>query len=555
VEAEGESPASLLRLANGLGIMPGNPPAIELPGTELPGTELPGTELPMVDLPGTELLDSEELWLTDEILFNHQRCRRRSYLELYEDYRLRDRPSDYLLKLRQDSIANQTAVLAEQPPALLPIYPRHDWAAGAAATLELMHQGVDRISQGVLKASLGEGMNLVTRPNLMIKQPGYSVFGDWVYEPTDIRLGKRPKMDYQIMAAYHAYVLAAVQGAWSEHSWLILRQRGDYAVDLVELLPRLQDLLQDCIQTLAQSSDHSPPEEPEVFIAHNRCDLCPWLKHCYSVAQVERHLSLLPGVTSSRYVHLKAHDLTTVESLAIANPQKLELLPGFGPHVAHKLVKQAQATLQNRAIAALAEPALPLIPIHELPTAPIELYFDIEAAPEQNLIYLHGVLVVDRQATTEVFHPMLAERQEDEGLVWGKFLDLVWQYPDAPIFHFCPYEVQTVKRMAELYGTPRHRVEPLLKRFVDLHERVTRVAVLPIESYALKQIARWIGFDWRDAEANGAQSICWYSQWLETGDRAFLDLILRYNEDDCRATYWVKDWLVGFSNGAGEILR
>jgi predicted RecB family nuclease len=519
VEAEGQSPASLLRVA-----------------ADVSWTEL---RVPV----------SEELWLTDEILFNHQRCRRRSYLELYADPQLRDRPSDYLLKLRQDSIANQTAVMAEQPPAHQPIYPRHDWEAAATATLELMQQGVDRITQGVLRVSLEDGMNLVTRPNLMVKQPGYSVFGDWVYEPIDIRLGKRPKMDYQMMAAYHAYVLSAVQGTWSENSWIILRQRGHYAVDLVELLPRLQEMLQDCIQTLTRSPDGSLSEEPEVFIAHNRCDLCPWLKHCYGVAQSTQHLSLLPGVTASRYVQLKAHQLTTVEALAIANPHRLETLPGFGPHVAHKLVKQAQATLYNRAIAAPEDGTPPLIPLAELPTADVELYFDIEAAPEQNLIYLHGVLVVDRVAQTETFHPMLAECQEDEGRVWEQFLELVWRYPDAPIFHFCPYEVQTVKRMAELYGTPRHRVEPLLDRFVDLHERVTRVAILPIESYALKQIARWIGFDWRDAEANGAQSICWYSQWLETGDRGFLDLILRYNEDDCRATYWVKDWLVKFSEG------
>jgi predicted RecB family nuclease len=232
VEAEGQSPASLLRVAT--------------------------PDLSLTDLSLTELLipppDSEELWLTDEILFNHQRCRRRSYLELYADPQLRDRPSDYLLKLRQDSIANQTAVMAEQPPAHQPVYPRHDWEAAAAATLEMMQQGVDRITQGVLRVSLEDGMNLVTRPNLMVKQPGYSVFGDWVYESIDIRLGKRPKMDYQIMAAYHAYVLSAVQGAWSENSWIILRQRGHYAVDLVELLPRLQEMLQDCPMAACRKS-------------------------------------------------------------------------------------------------------------------------------------------------------------------------------------------------------------------------------------------------------------------------------------------------------------
>jgi len=44
---------------------------------------------------------------------------------------------------------------------------------------------------------------------------------------------------------------------------------------------------------------------------------------------------------------------------------------------------------------------------------------------------------------------------------------------------------------------------------------------------------------------NGSQSIYWYDQWLETGDRTFLDIIQRYR-DDCRATRHVKDWLGNF---------
>ncbi|MFM7712864.1 MAG: ribonuclease H-like domain-containing protein, partial [Microcystis sp.] len=35
-------------------------------------------------------------------------------------------------------------------------------------------------------------------------------------------------------------------------------------------------------------------------------------------------------------------------------------------------------------------------------------------------------------------------------------------------------------------------------------------------------------------------------QWLKTGDRTLLAAILRYNEDDCRATFILKDWLVNF---------
>ena len=181
-----------------------------------------------------------------------------------------------------------------------------------------------------------------------------------------------------------------------------------------------------------------------------------------------------------------------------------------------------------------------------LPIAPIELYFDIEAEPELNLDYLHGVLVVDRYNNTEKFHGFLAESAAEEGAIWEQFLELMWAYPIAPIFHFCDYEVKTFKRLAKLYNTPAYLWKPVLKRFVDIHKQVTQKAIMPVESYALKPIARWLGFDWRDAKANGAQCVCWYDDWLKTGDRSLLEAIVRYNEDDCRATYVVKDWLTNF---------
>lgn len=524
-EAEGASPAFSVLVSN----LTPNPIAESAAAQLLP--------LPAVPIQSA----AEGIWLTDDLLFQYQRCQRRAFLEVYGDPLLRDPPSDYLAKLRQDSIAHQRSVLGSQQ-VHQPGYSRRDWLKGAAETRVLMQRGVDRIADGVLLVELENGLRLVSCPNLLIKQPGQSIFGDWTYTPADIRLGKRPKMDYQIVVGFHAYVLAAVQGAWPESGRLMLRHRGSYAVNLAEIVPRMQEMLYDCVQTLVQ------PQEPEVFIAHNRCDLCQWFSHCYELAQGDRHLSLLPGVTPSRYIHLKALGLTSVEALATANPKQLESLPGFGVPVAHRLVRQARSVLYSQALPDCDPPltAAELLTPDELPTAPIELYFDIEAAPEQNLIYLHGVLVVDRLTQTDTFYPLLADSIEDEARIWQQFLDLVWRYPDAPIFHFCPYEVQTVKRLGEYYQTPSERILPLLSRFVDLHERVTRIAVLPVESYALKPIAKWLGFNWRDSDANGAQSIYWFAQWMETGELCYLEAILRYNEDDCRATYRVKEWLTQF---------
>lgn len=498
---------------------------------------------PLRSLPESLPLDTDHpiYWLTDDLLFHYQRCSRRAFLDLHGDPTQRDAPSDYLLKLQQDSAIHRQAILAEHAPIHRPRYPTQDWIAGAHTTQSLMQQGVERISRGILVTQISEAVYLVSKPDLLVKQEGWSIWGDWCYAPIDIKLGKKPKLDYQVVATFHAYVLANVQQSWPETSWLALREGRFHAVDLDRQLPKLEEVLTSCVQDLTADT------QPDVFIAHSRCDLCHWFSHCYGEASATQHLSLLPGVTLARYTYLKSHHLTTVAALATANPAQLAPLPGFGETVAAKLVHQAQATLYNRAIAR-TETATQRFAWQSktLPTAAIELYFDIEAAPDKDLVYLHGVLVVDRTAGTEQFHALVAETPDQEQEAWQAFLNLVGQFPQAPIFHFCPYELQTVGRLAQHYGNYGLNIEALLPRFVDIHHWITEAVTLPVESYALKHIARWVGFDWRDAGANGAQSICWYDDWLSTGDRTYLEAILRYNEDDCRATYHVKDWLVQF---------
>ncbi|MEO0408760.1 MAG: TM0106 family RecB-like putative nuclease, partial [Cyanobacteria bacterium P01_A01_bin.135] len=456
----------------------------------------------------------------------------------------RDPDSDYLQKLQQDSFSHQQQILLDYPAAQQPSYPGGDFKAGAAATRALMTAGVEYIVNGVLYLERQDNTLLVGRPKLLVRQGGWSDFGDWCYHVVDIKMGKRPKADYQVLSAFHTYLLSEMQAAWPETSWLILKEGKRYGVSLVDQLPKMEEALAGCIESLKAT------QAPEVFIARNRCDLCHWFSQCYQIAYEQRHLSLLPGVTPNRYRHLKALSLTTVERLSAVPPSLLEPLPGFGPQVARKLVRQAQATFRDCAIP-ISEPSPPdeggLTAL--LPSASVELYFDIEAAPERDLMYLHGVLVVERNGRGNPqtqFHAFLAESEAEEETVWRQFLALTACYPSAPIYHFCPYEAQAVKKLAERYGTPRYVVQSLLRRFVDLHDRVVKTVTLPTESYALKSIARWVGFDWRDQEANGAQSIFWYDQWMLQGDRQFIERIVRYNEDDCRATWEVKDWLVSF---------
>ncbi|MDY6937987.1 MAG: TM0106 family RecB-like putative nuclease [Cyanobacteriota bacterium] len=519
--------------------------------------------------------------LSAETLLFYQRCHRRAFLDIYGDVRHKEPESDFLLKLRQDSKAHRQEILAEQPYRQ-PDYDRYHWLAGFQATLELMQQGVERIYRGVLLADWSKGATLLSMPDLLVKQSGESDFGNWRYEAHNIKLGKRAKIEYQIVGAFDAQVLAHVQGVWPETTWLQLRKRSPHAVNLQQRVPEMHQVLDECISMIRDRQD------PEVFISRQRCSLCHWYNSCHAVAEKQRHLSLLPGITPNRYEQLQKIEITSLESLAATEVAKL--VPLMGEEIAEQLVLQARSTLEERPIwrgdrivsggvssEVVSNPVTAYLqsngkldlshssnqksilnskkltqltpsypPIPPYLTADVELHFDLEAEPELDIDFLFGVLAVDHRAGTEKFYPLIAEKPEDEGKVWLQFLEVVKAYPDAPIFHFCDYEFKTMSKLAKRYQTPDFLWKPMLDRFVDMHLWMTQTVVLPVESYALKAMARWIGFEWRDSLANGAQCICWYNQWLETGDRHYLNRIVEYNEDDCRATYRVKEWLVEF---------
>ena len=158
--------------------------------------------------------------IEDSTLFTFLRCPRRAYLDNYGDAALQAEPSDYLRKLKGDSATHRQTVLADFQPTVRPSRHGSDIAATVQATYALMKKGVDHICRGRVAAINADGsIGYVSQPDLWIKQPGASLLGDWHYVPLDIKLGKKPKQEYQLTAAFHCYVLAAWQGVipWEAH--------------------------------------------------------------------------------------------------------------------------------------------------------------------------------------------------------------------------------------------------------------------------------------------------------------------------------------------------
>jgi DNA-directed RNA polymerase subunit RPC12/RpoP len=66
----------------------------------------------------------------------------------------------------------------------------------------------------------------------------------------------------------------------------------------------------------------------------------------------------------------------------------------------------------------------------------------------------------------------------------------------------------------------------------------------PTYSNSLKEIARFLKFEWTEKDASGLQSTVWRYNWEISKNNNLKCKLLQYNIEDCRALKEVKDWVV-----------
>jgi uncharacterized protein len=103
-----------------------------------------------------------------------------------------------------------------------------------------------------------------------------------------------------------------------------------------------------------------------------------------------------------------------------------------------------------------------------------------------------------------------------------------------------------LRTLAMRYATCEEEVDELLRSMVlvDLYGVVRQGLQVGEESYSIKALERHHGFIRLESSIReGGGSIVAYESWLENGDAALLEAIRAYNEDDCRSTLALRDWL------------
>mgnify|MGYP001033200266 FL=1 len=378
--------------------------------------------------------------------------------------------------------------------------------------------------------------NLQGRPDVLVKREGVpSAFGNYAYEVYEIKLAANIEEPHILQAAFYTYLLSKIQGSLPERFFVINRDHGEQAYRSADCEEALRAAIEGTRRILGGTERPSPTYNGGVW---------PWMSWTNHMALHERDISLVPGVGPRMKEKLLARGLRKLWDLSSARPATLEGIPGVGRATAERLVVNARA-IQQRACIPLDRSVL------HFRDCPTEVFLDLEGTDPtgeqeglEQVDYLVGVLISDASGLR--YSPFAAWRIDEEGRMFREFVDFLSGLGDIAVYHWHNYERWHLRQLASRHGLTDVVERDIFPRMVDLHRVATRAFAFPTPTNGLKDIARHLGFRWRHGDVNALDSIAWYLRYQSAPEiwEEKLQGIVDYNEDDCRATKFIKDWLV-----------
>lgn len=309
---------------------------------------------------------------------------------------------------------------------------------------------------------------------------------------------------------------------------------------------------------------------------HRECPECPYRAHCASELEALDDVSLVRYTNLEQQLILHDNGIDTRYQLARLNAQRARAARAKAPVPREDSVREDHLgrlidkldDLIYRARAHVRGSALRILEPEQMgcPTADVEIDVDMESYNDAT--YLWGANVTLNVPLEGVArgYQAFAEWDELTPRAEAELFARFWKWFEE-VRQLCHREGRTFAAycfwaQAEDGAMNRATVEPLetgptreeLDEFrhlrppewIDLHEHAKR-QIQTTGPLGLKQLASLSGFRWRDENPSGEASMLWYEVATSQNAEAAASRrrILAYNEDDCRATKALRDWLNG----------
>ena len=468
--------------------------------------------------------------------------------------------------------------------------------AAAQATREAICGGADVIYQGVLLGGTPDGRTggaaaLLGRPDFLVRAgllaapDGEPRPGGLHYEVVDAKLARTAKARAVAQTAFYSHLLAELQGIQPRWMHLALGQGDLIPLKVSDYAAYERQARRALGAFIAADPGHNPPADPYPEPVEH-CVICRWDDLCQDRRRRDDDLSLVAGITKDQRRALKASGVSTRRGLAA-----LSVLPGrtqasqdslAGARLQARLQVASQdegriryelldperdqegALLGNRGLLALPEPA------------DGDLFFDIEGAryysednKEFGLQYLFGI--VDTADTDARGRPRYTQiwafDRPGEKRAFEELIDFITERrrrrPGLRVYHYNHYEPTSVDHLTELHGTRQEAVGWLMGRFatredevddlfrrgvfVDLYRVVRQGVRAGVENYSIKRLEPLCGYTRQMDLRQATENLIAFEAALEDGTARDAGdtkaVVAAYNEDDCRATLALRDWL------------
>jgi len=375
---------------------------------------------------------------------------------------------------------------------------------------------------------------------------------DGGYEPVDTKLARSAKPSHVLQLLFYAEQVERIQGSTVEHVHVEngLGDRETFRVaEFDAYYRRIRERL------LAAVAD-----EPETYgwpVSH--CGICDFRLMCRARRVGDDHLSLVAGVRRAQAETLIDGGVTTLEQLGdLPTLVGDGLLPAGTDAKPYERVRlQAAIQLRGRREERYLYELLPdeedrgfrLLPEPDAG----DVWFDMEGHPfyetSRGLEYLFGYCYRDDDGAVR-YAAVWGRDRDGEREAFERFVDWIVErrreHPRLHVYHYAAYERSALTRLMGEHGTREREVDDFLRQevLVDLYRIVRQSLRASTESYSIKEIEKLYGFE-RTAEVSGGdESVVRFEEWVETGDDSLLEEVERYNEEDCRSTFELHEWLL-----------
>jgi len=365
---------------------------------------------------------------------------------------------------------------------------------------------------------------MVAVPDVLVKREGKSDFGDYFYEVVEIKSSAQIRTEHIMQAAYYTYMMGIIQGFTPERFFMVDGAKKVTEHNYVDYKDKVIDTNQEIINILEGRA--VPPSKVG----------WPWTSFSIKKLKEMKHISLIPNMHSTHKEALLEAGVNTLEDFFTLN---ILAAGKIRPETMERYRLCAKSIIQGKHIF-LDKPFLP--------EGKTEIFMDFEGVNDMKIRderitcdYLIGALV--RKNGSEEYLSFVSQEPGKEHEMLFEFLKFLKAKEDYVIYHFGSYEKAHMASMLHKNGIEESLAQKILDSMVDVLPMAKKHVVFPTHSYSLKELAKYLGFSWRDL-GDAKDSIVLYLDYVENNNKASLDKIVTYNEDDCVALKKVKDFLV-----------